>query len=562
MNKEQYSSLRKTILLAMIMVPVCTFITILCIGYFTFSRTIETRTMQTLERIADDHRHMIDSFLMERKGNLDFVADSYAFEDLLKPGILVSLLERLQRESMAFMDLGVFNDSGVHVAYHGPYKLTGKNYSNEEWFKTVLRQGYYISDVFLGFRNTPHFIIAVTRNMNDRTWVLRATIDTYIFNDLVENIRIGKTGEAYIINAKSQFQTKRRSGGNLLETDADQITFPEHDKDGYTFLSRNTEGIKYLYATTWLKDKEWVLVVRQEEADAFKTVRWAAYAAVLIALLGSIIIVAIAILLTDRIIRRMEITDTEKTQLNQQLIGASRLAELGEMAAGFAHEINNPLQIMKSEHSLIKMLLEEIVADKKLEETESLKDIYDSLNQIELQISRCGSITQSILKFGRQGEPSPQNININKIAPEVVEMVKKKALVQDVAIRESYGETPVLVHGDPSELQQVLLNLINNAMDAIEDSNNRASGSIAIKTGLGEDGNARVEIADNGKGISPENMEKLFKPFFTTKPVGKGTGLGLSVCYGIIHKMGGKMEIFSNPEGGATFVITLPVIQT
>ncbi|MBU4053769.1 MAG: two-component sensor histidine kinase, partial [Proteobacteria bacterium] len=257
----------------------------------------------------------------------------------------------------------------------------------------------------------------------------------------------------------------------------------------------------------------------------------------------------------------MEGLDTEKTQLNQQLIGASRLAELGEMAAGFAHEINNPLQIMKSEHSLIKMLLGEIIEEKNLEESEPLADIYDSLNQIELQISRCGTITQSILKFGRQGEPLPQNLDIHLTTPEVVEMIKKKALVQDVEIKEFYGESPVLVRGDPSEFQQVLLNLLNNAMDAIEDSVNRSSGTLTIKTGLGEDGFAKIEIADNGKGISPEDMNKIFTPFFTTKPVGKGTGLGLSVCFGIINKMGGTMEVFNNPEGGTNFAISLPVIK-
>jgi len=548
-------------LLAMIMVPVVTFITILCIGYFTFSHTIETRTMQTLKRIVNDHRHMIESFLMERKASLEFVADSYTFEDLMKPKMLGDILERLQRESNAFLDIGVFNDSGVHMAYHGPYKLTGKNYNNEEWFKTVLRQGYYISDAFMGFRNTPHFIIAVTRKMNGHTWVLRATIDTYVFNDLVENIRIGQTGEAYIINAQSLFQTKRRSGGNLLEMDTDKILFPENDSESHTFLAKNEDGVKYLYAVTWMKDKHWLLVVRQEEADAFKSIRSAAYLTILVTLFGSIMIVGIAFYLTDRLVRRMEGLDTEKTQLNQQLIGASRLAELGEMAAGFAHEINNPLQIMKSEHSLIKMLLGEIIEEKNLEESEPLADIYDSLNQIELQISRCGTITQSILKFGRQGEPLPQNLDIHLTTPEVVEMIKKKALVQDVEIKEFYGESPVLVRGDPSEFQQVLLNLLNNAMDAIEESVNRSSGTLTIKTGLGEDGFAKIEIADNGKGISPEDMNKIFTPFFTTKPVGKGTGLGLSVCFGIINKMGGTMEVFNNPEGGTNFAISLPVIK-
>ena len=129
--------------------------------------------------------------------------------------------KNLQAESKAFFDLGVFDEAGHHIAYAGPFDLVGKSYASSEWFKAVQDQDIYISDEFLGFRKIPHFIIVVRRQEQERTWYLRATIDTYYFNDLVENIRIGQTGEAYIVNRDGILQTRRRSGGRIMEQDLD-----------------------------------------------------------------------------------------------------------------------------------------------------------------------------------------------------------------------------------------------------------------------------------------------------------------------------------------------------
>ena len=562
MNENtKYSALRKNILLAMILVPIVTFLIIAGICYFKFSHTISSKTVSNLSRIVKDHRHMIEAFLMDRKADLELIADTYTFEEVVDNKTLSNIFDRLQRKSAAFFDLGVFNTSGVHVSYQGPYKLTGKNYSNEEWFQTVLEKGYYVSDVFLGFRQSPHFIIAITRRLNGDSWVLRATIDTYMFNDLVEDIRIGKTGEAYIVNSDGVFQTDRRSGGDLLQIDTDFTNFPVVKNDIHSFFLTDKNHVEYLYATTWMKDKKWLLVVRQEKADALVAIRSATYTVVLICLIGSIVIVGIAFYVTDRIIRRMEILDSEKSQLNQQLIGATRLAEIGEMATGFAHEINNPLQIIKSEHAMINMALSEISEKVALEPEESVSELYDSMDQISLQISRCASITQAILKFGRQGQPNPQNIDLNEFLPQVISMVSKKAAVNGIHINEDMSTAPTVVYGDPSELQQVLVNLMNNAMDAVEENRAQPEKEIRIKTRIKDNETVRIDVTDTGIGISPENMRKIFTPFFTTKPVGKGTGLGLAVCYGIIDKMGGKMDVTSELGEGTTFSIVLPLIR-
>ncbi len=558
MTENRYARLRKLILATMILVPAIPFYIVMGIGYYYFTTSIENSTMASMRRIVEDHRQMIETFLRERKSDLEFVAESYTYENLADPIYLFKVFNLLQNKSAAFVDLGVFNEEGIHVTYQGPYKLIGRDYGEEDWFKEVMKQGYYISDTFLGYRRVPHFIVAITREEPGRKWVLRSTIDTQFFTHLVERVRIGKTGEAYILNDKGVLQTQRRSGGNLMDQDADHEVGPVRHDGTETFLKKNRKGEEFLYATTWLQDKKWLLVVRREESDAFRDVRSATYLILFINAVVGVGIVIAAFYLTNSIVRRMEEIDTEKEQLGQQLVRASRLAELGEMAAGFAHEINNPLQIMTSEQALVDTIFTDMIQKGELKESQDLADLKDSMDQIKLQIGRCAKITQAILKFGRQSEPVSRDIDLVSFIPETTGMILKKASVEGITVKEEISEQTPVIRGDPSMLQQVLLNLYNNAMDAILERHGTEGGEMVIASAPDEDGKVKISVKDNGIGISPENLKKIFSPFFTTKPVGKGTGLGLSVCYGIVDSMGGVMEVTSKRGVGTTFTIRFP----
>ena len=558
MKQNPYTGLKKVILASMILAPLIPYGMVLGIGYYYFTNSLENSTIASIQRIVHDHRQMIESFLMERKADLEFVRNTFSFEDLKRQDKLEQTFYNLQKESSAFVDLGILDENGLQVAYHGPYPLSGKVYDQAPWFKAVMKNGFYISDVFLGYRQVPHFVIAIAQMNQGRQWVIRATIDSQIFNDLVKKVRIGKTGEAYLLDTEGVFQTERRSGGSLMGKDPDRPKYgPVHDGIK-TFIDTDAHGEPFLYATTWLKEKSWLLVVRQEKADAFKALHQAAYRIFFISVLGGMIIVAIAFILTDRIIRRMEGMDQEKDQLDEQLFRAGRLAEIGEMASGFAHEINNPLQIIKSEYALIEMIFSDLKQKGDIKESEDLSDMEDSIAQIKLQVDRCADITQAILQFGRKGEPVVKDIDLRTFIPEVVGMVANKAGVHGIAIEQKTSDQNSDVHGDLRHLQQVLVNLLNNAIDAVIARHGSSGGAIRIESGPAENGQVEIKIRDNGSGISSENLKKVFTPFFTTKPVGKGTGLGLSVCYGIIEKMGGSMSVASQEKNGTTFTLRLP----
>jgi two-component system, NtrC family, sensor kinase len=559
MEKEQrHEKLQDMVLVCMILVPLVPFLLTVLIGYYYFTSGLEKKTVSATSRIVDDHRHMIEFFLQERKADLEFILHSYSFEYLSQHENLLKVFERLQIKSNTFVDLGVFDQDGVHVSYQGPYKLTGRIYKDEDWFSAVMKKGYYTSDIFLGFRRVPHFVIAMAKQEGPSTWVIRATIDTYMFSDMVKRVRIGKTGEAYLLNREGVFQTERRSGGNILDHDPDFGRYIKEDSEINTFVARDFQNFEYFFATTWLKDKEWLLVVRQETGDAFSDLRHASYLILLISVVGGGAILALAFYLTNRIMERMIKTDMEKDRLKEQLIRAGRLAELGEMAAGFAHEINNPLQIIKSEQALIKLILSELVEKGLINAPEEMAEVEDSVDQIELQVNRCSAITHSILKFGRKSEIMPQDIDLTRFIPDITHMISSKASVNGVEVHLDISDKTPLVHGDAGQLQQVLINLFNNALDAIHEKHGVQGGKMIIASGPDGENMVQVSVKDNGAGISLEDQKKIFSPFYTTKPVGKGTGLGLSVCYGIVDAMGGSLEVASEKGIGSTFTIRLP----
>ncbi len=562
-GKMNYASVKNNILASMILVPLIPFISALGIGYFYFASSIEKSTVATMNRIAADHGTMIESFLNERKADLAFISRTYSFSDLKRIDVLEKVYNDLQKKSHVYSDLGIFDEKGMHVSYHGPYHLTGIDYHDATWFREVIRKKYYISDVFEGVRRIPHFIIAVAVDTPQGAWVIRATIDSNFFNDFVKTVHVGKTGEAYLLNSEGMFQTERRLGGKLMEKDRDFHIYRNSHEGVRSFIAKDTDGVTQVYATLWVKDGEWLLVVKQEKNDAFHLLRQAFFLIVIVMAVGGTGLVFLAFYITGRVVRRIEKTDAEKGRLSDQLIRAGRYAELGEMATGFAHEINNPLQIMKSEQSLLDMLVDDLDPEKgrrtENEIRDTLVDVRDSLGQIGLQINRCSKITASILKFGRQEDKEFKNLDVRGFMHEIVQMVEKKAQVHAIAIEKNIPERPLMVNADPAQLQQVFLNLINNAMDSVTQANGAHGGRVLV--GIRENSaDSRIEISveDNGTGVSPDLMEKIFAPFFTTKPVGKGTGLGLSVCLGIISDMGGTIKVRNMEKGGARFTVELP----
>lgn len=554
-DEVSFKKTGRLILIRVLLVPILIMTLVSGILIYYFSSYSRSQVRNELSRTASAHRYLIDRFFEDRIGDLRLMTALYSPEELSKPGILKKVFEKLRKKSGAFHDLGVFDKNGRHIAYEGPYNLAGKNYSQTDWFRAVSRKGLYISDEFLGYRNIPHFIIAVRQTNSGGDWYLRATIDTYYFNHLVEGIRIRKTGEAYIVNTEGLLQTCRKAGGEIMKTDPDFGDYSAGISDSPTFTTGGSGLDKYLYAVEPLKHTSWLMVVRQDMLDAYSPLIVSTLVSVFILLGGGAVVVLMGYILASGVASSLSMMKMEKRQMKTQLIIAGKLAEIGEMSTGIAHEINNPLQVMKAEVALLKDHIGDFFPPEN-GFSEKADRLNDSVDEIAGQINRCGKITQGLLGFARNTENIVRPLRLQKLIPDVVSMVEQRALVENIRIVQELDQDLPEIESDSGQLQQVFLNLLNNAIYALKEKG--SGGEIRIIAGQ-KDSGVVVSVGDNGCGFAPEDIEKAFLPFFTTKPVGEGTGLGLSITYGIVRGLGGDISLTSEQDAGSVFTIALPL---
>ena len=552
-HRDYYHSLTRNMLLTVIIVSFTPMILVGGIILYQFQASYHEKIHAHLEELVQKHKQNIDSFLKEKLGDIRFLADNFTFEELRDETCLTDKLESLQKEfGLVFVDLGVISENGIQIAYAGPFKLGKALYSQADWFQKAMKSKYFISDVFLGLRGLPHFIVAVRDNWMGEKWILRATIDFVAFNSLVENIRIGETGFAFILNKEGKFQTKPLL--DIVTTRKPYIDFLSDrntTKDEIHVVERTDEsGHKNIYVAASLKNGDWLLVYQQRASDAFSDFRRTLRVALIIMLLGGLGIITMAFILSRRMVNRIARADREKQMMNKQVVETGKLASVGELAAGIAHEINNPVAIMVEEAGWI----EDILEDEEFKESENLDEFIRALEQIRTQGRRCKEITHKLLHFARKTDSRIQEVQINDLIEELVELSAQKAKYSNVTINTALQKDLPPLHVSETEVQQVFLNLINNALDAMD-----KKGGVIDVTTLMEGDHIAVQVAENGPGIPEANLVRIFDPFFTTKPVGKGTGLGLSICYGIIKKMGGEIDVHSVMGVGTTFRVLIPL---
>jgi histidine kinase len=246
---------------------------------------------------------------------------------------------------------------------------------------------------------------------------------------------------------------------------------------------------------------------------------------------------------------------TKRLEAEQQLIHAGKMATLGEMATGIAHELNQPLSVIKtaSNFCLKKINSNEIIED---------KDLYTMLEKIDRNVNRSANIISHMRQFARKSDVVLAEVQINDVLKRAFDIFSQQLKVRGIDVAWNIEQNLPTIMADPSRLEQVFINLLLNARDAIEEkwwSPEPAMGlkKITLKTTL-EGNTVVVEVRDTGVGVSEDIVDKLFEPFFTTKEVGKGTGLGLSISYGIIKDCQGDIKVTMNEQGETCFRITFP----
>ena len=550
MKRVLYKNLRLKLISITLVVSIVPLVLLGAAIYYQFGKLYRERIEDQVRHLSHSQSNAVDVFLRERTTILAMIVETQSFEKLKDQENLTRLFRLINQraDGLGLVDLGVIDRNGNQLAYSGPYNLKGLNYYQQPWFDEVVRRGKFISDVFMGFRQVPHVIIAVRGVYEYGSWILRATIDSEIFNQLVRSAQVGTSGDAFIVNSDGVYQTSPRFNGTALSHwGIDTHQFGE----GSTVIAMKDENGDTRYiGGSWLKDNQWMLVISQIAGQERGWLVSARNTEILIIAFGCLIIFLAIVLISNTLVRHLEATDREMNELNAQLIQQDKLAALGKMAAGIAHEINNPLAVIGEKAGW----MEDLLAEEEFQQSENYKEFSASIAKIEEHVDRARKITHNMLGFARRMEPRLDDVEINRVLDQTIEILANHARINDIDIRTDFTEPLPVIASDQSQLQQVFMNLINNAIDAIG-----SDGTIDISTRLGK---AYIDIIihDDGPGIPEAVQKKIFDPFFTTKHAGKGTGLGLSISYSIIEKMGGRITLESSEDKGTTFLVSLPIV--
>ena len=516
------------------------------VNYQLSHESIRTENQLRTIRLTSNARRTITYFFEERLNALMFVVREEGFEKLNNTGYISDVLRNLQMGFGGFVDIGLIESSGVQVQYSGPFVLERKNYNNEKWFIKSVEGGGYVSDVFMGYRNVPHIIIAVGWNKpNGDFFILRATLDLDKLNEILSSLELSEGSEAFLCNREGLIQTPTRYYGEIF----DSINFPvpEYSLRSQVIETEDRKGASIMIGYAYIKDSPFILMLIKRTNEIMKG--WYTLRNKMILLLGisSFFILIVILAVPTYMVNKIYYAEQTRVRALQRMEHTSRLASIGSLAAGVAHEINNPLAIINENVGYLQDLFsikKEYEGDKRLNEV--LSDVLES-------VERCGEITKNLLGFAREIEPKIAPVKIENVIDKVLKFLRKEASYRNIELNIEISEDIPIIYSDFGKLQQIFLNLITNAFQAMDNG-----GSLEIQAHMKDENHVAITIRDSGCGISEEDLKRLFEPFFTTKVSSGGTGLGLSITYGLVHRLRGDISVHSKIGEGTTIVITLP----
>ena len=545
-SEDRYRLFQRNIRILMIVLTIVPLFMMALINYHQYQSGLKQEMIEPTKLLVSKTRHSFEFFLNERQSLIKSISYFYSLNDLCDEKRLNHILFILKKEFVGFVDLGLINGSdGRQMCYVGPYNLLGKNYANQDWFQEVTLKGTYISDVFMGYRKFPHIAIAVQRlEENGKSWILRTTIDTTMFDNLIAAMGLDAESDAFILDKEGIFQTNSRLYGQVLEQCP--LKIPAGGQATYVDERMDPSGNDIFLTYTHLSYPDYTLVIVKPKSTVLKT--WYALKSDLffVFLASSILIVIVVFRLTGIMVSRIKEADQNRELAFRELQHHHKLSSIGRLAAGVAHEINNPLAIINEKAGLINDIIQYTPDFAQKEKFSAL------VGAILQSVSRCRTITHRLLGFAKRMEVEVETLDLNDLIEEVLGFMEKEALYRNIDIGLELAKDLPKIDSDRGQLQQVLLNILNNAMAAVEDE-----GRIVIATWEKDADTVAVSIQDDGCGMSEETVRHIFEPFFTTKRE-HGTGLGLSITYGIVKKLGGDIEVKSKEHEGTTFKIFLP----
>jgi two-component system NtrC family sensor kinase len=544
-SPDIYRLLRKRIIALMIVVTIIPLLSMAMINSYQYQKTLRQEIVKPLLVLVNKSKHSVELFLAERLSAVSFIASEHSFEELADDRNLDRIFHVMKQEFGGFVDLGLIDSNGVQVSYVGPYELKGRRYPEQPWFHEVRIRGTYISDVFMGFRRFPHIVMAVQRGIEGgKSWTLRATIDTKRIDELIALMGLDAKSDGFLVNLDGALQTATRNYGGVL--DHFPLGLPPFSSEANFIETTDSHGREVLMAYSYFPTAPFALVVVKPRGELFRSWYTLKSSIFYVFLAGVLIILLVVFKLTDFLVSRLQASEERREAAFREIEHSHKLSSIGRLAAGVAHEINNPMAIINEKAGLMKDLIN-------LGGEFKERDKFLALTQAVINsVERCRSITHRLLGFARRMEPHIEDLNINEVIRETVGFVEKEASYRNLDLRLQLEDNLPEIASDRGQLQQVFLNLLSNAFAAVQDG-----GTVTLCTcDRGE--TISVSVEDNGCGMPEEMLHRIYEPFFSTKEKGHGTGLGLFITYGIIKRLGGEIVAKSKEGVGTTMTVDLP----
>ena len=543
-----YRRLWKTTFWAAVIASLTPVFVLAGVNFFQYGRQYDSQyneiTIQ-VQREMSTAKLQVTDFLNTAQAALTFVNLDNTITQLGDSKRLSVIFRQLRYSFGGFVDLGLINFLGIQKAYIGPYNLSDVDYRDQEWYQVALIRGAYVSDVFMGHRNFPHMVIAVRHEEGgEGPAVLRATIDTGRLNQMVRGEGAQDISEIFLVNQQGKLQTPSRHFGGVL---AQFGLLPESRKDweGISVVS-DEHGEHLFMGLANIEDTPFTLVVIHRPGVLLQ--KWGALGINLIIVVSVSVLIILGVIWwgSTTLVSRIYVADLRRASVLHEVEYTNKLASIGRLAAGVAHEINNPVAIINEKVGLMEDLL------KLTEDFPRKEKFLQQIGVVQQSVKRVSDITHRLLGFARHLPVKREQIHLDGLLNEVLGFLGREAEYRNIKIDLNIDRDVPPVNGDRGQLQQVFLNILNNAMAAVQ-----KGGNIDISAKVKGEHRVEVAIADDGMGIPPADLQKIFEPFFSTKGE-RGTGLGLSITYGIVQKMGGTIEVESQEQKGTTFHVFLP----
>lgn len=515
-------------------------------SYRVHRTSTESEMMRSTIRLVSNTDQSILFFLKEYRSVLDLVTHGNTFEDLSSAVKFDNLLTIAQMEIDGIDGLEIIDSSGLRKAFAGSTALKTQFLNRRPSYRDVFERSVYVSEVFSVSNASYHFNYTIGRMLPDgKRYFLRAIINTEGLNKFIHRLTTGTSEDIFLLNHQNVLQTPSSFFGKPL-TKID-LPVPEATNEASLFETKDRAGNQLIVGQVLIPQTPFTLMVIRSKEVSLQTWYKTPKAFMWILVLSVLVIFAVTIAMATWLVDQMHEADQERVRTLHQVEQTTKMASLGRLASGVAHEINNPLAIINQKAGHIKDILS--VSDDH-EHHQKLTDLADAIVN---SVQRSSAVTKRLRDFAGHLNASIEKIDLKEIITEVNQILAKESNFRCIAIHIDVADDLPSFKSDRGRLQQIFFNLFNYMISTMNEG-----GHLDIKAQWQDKDNISVILSDNGPGLPENDLRGIFEPFSNFATNTGSTNLSLAVTFALVQQIGGDIGIDSRLGIGTRFDIRIP----